>query len=46
LVFIGNAGGDIKGVKGRMYALDAKTGAMTQLHRVFVRTVVIPSLRR
>lgn len=26
LVFIGNAGGDFKGVKGRMYALDAKTG--------------------
>lgn len=26
LVFIGNAGGDIKGVKGRMYALNAKTG--------------------
>jgi len=26
LVFIGNAGGDIKGVKGRMYALDAETG--------------------
>ena len=26
LVFIGNAGGDIKGVRGRMYALDAKTG--------------------
>ena len=26
LVFIGNAGGDIKGIKGRMYALDAKTG--------------------
>src|SRR6476661_1339183 len=26
LVFIGNAGGDIKGVKGRMYALDIKTG--------------------
>src|SRR5271165_6303464 len=26
LVFIGNAGGDYKGVKGRMYALDAKTG--------------------
>jgi len=26
LVFAGNAGGDIKGVKGRMYALDAKTG--------------------
>lgn len=26
LVFAGNAGGDIKGVKGRMYALDAATG--------------------
>ena len=26
LVFIGNAGGDIKGVKGRMYALDARSG--------------------
>ena len=26
LVFIGNAGGDVKGVKGRMYALDASTG--------------------
>jgi alcohol dehydrogenase (cytochrome c) len=26
LVFIGNAGGDIKGVKGRMYGLDAETG--------------------
>jgi alcohol dehydrogenase (cytochrome c) len=26
LVFIGNAGGDVKGVKGRMYALEAKTG--------------------
>jgi alcohol dehydrogenase (cytochrome c) len=26
LIFIGNAGGDEKGVKGRMYALDAKTG--------------------
>jgi alcohol dehydrogenase (cytochrome c) len=26
LVFLGIAGGDIKGVKGRMYALDAKTG--------------------
>jgi alcohol dehydrogenase (cytochrome c) len=26
LVFIGNAGGDAKGGKGRMYALDAKTG--------------------
>ena len=26
LVFIGNAGGDAKGGKGRMYALDAKSG--------------------
>ncbi len=26
LVFVGNAGGDLKGVKGRMYALDAATG--------------------
>jgi alcohol dehydrogenase (cytochrome c) len=26
LVFIGNAGGDNKGVKGRMYALNARTG--------------------
>jgi alcohol dehydrogenase (cytochrome c) len=26
LVFMGNGGGDIKGVKGRIYALDAKTG--------------------
>jgi alcohol dehydrogenase (cytochrome c) len=26
LVFVGNAGGDVKGVKGRMYALDANTG--------------------
>jgi hypothetical protein len=28
LVFIGNAGSDFKGGKGRMYALDAKTGAV------------------
>ena len=26
LVFVGNAGGDFKGGKGHMYALDAKTG--------------------
>ena len=26
MVFAGNAGGDLKGVKGRMYALDAATG--------------------
>jgi PQQ-dependent dehydrogenase (methanol/ethanol family) len=28
MVFIGIAGGDNKGVKGRMYALDAKTGSI------------------
>ncbi|HXZ16931.1 MAG TPA: PQQ-binding-like beta-propeller repeat protein [Roseiarcus sp.] len=28
LVFIGNAGGDFKGGKGRVYALDAKTGGI------------------
>ena len=28
LVFVGNAGGDTKGVKGRVYALDAPTGAI------------------
>ncbi|MBA5638253.1 PQQ-binding-like beta-propeller repeat protein [Duganella sp. LX20W] len=27
-VFVGNAGGDVKGVKGRMYALDARTGSI------------------
>ena len=26
MVFVGNAGGDIKGVKGRMYGVDANTG--------------------
>ncbi len=26
MVFVGNAGGDIKGVKGRMYGIDAATG--------------------
>jgi alcohol dehydrogenase (cytochrome c) len=26
IVFIGNSGGDVKGVKGRMYALEAATG--------------------
>jgi alcohol dehydrogenase (cytochrome c) len=29
LVFVGNAGGDFKGGKGRMYALDAKTGKLS-----------------
>ncbi|MCA8878920.1 MAG: PQQ-binding-like beta-propeller repeat protein [Rhodobacteraceae bacterium] len=28
MVFAGNAGGDIKGVKGRMYGLDAQTGTV------------------
>ena len=28
LVFVGNAGGDFKGGKGHMYALDAKTGGI------------------
>src|SRR6516165_974968 len=28
LVFVGNAGGDFKGGKGHMYALDAKTGTI------------------
>ncbi len=28
LVFIGNAGGDFKGAKGHMFALDAKTGTI------------------
>jgi alcohol dehydrogenase (cytochrome c) len=28
LIFIGNAGGDLKGVKGRIYALDAQSGAI------------------
>ena len=28
MVFIGTAGGDYKGVKGRMYGLDAKTGSI------------------
>ena len=28
MVFVGIAGGDYKGMKGRMYALDAKTGSI------------------
>jgi alcohol dehydrogenase (cytochrome c) len=28
LVFMGNGGGDLKGVKGRIYALDAKSGSI------------------
>lgn len=30
LVFIGNAGGDLKGGKGRVYALDANTGRLSE----------------
>jgi alcohol dehydrogenase (cytochrome c) len=35
-VFIGNAGGDNKGVKGRMYALEAKTG------KIVWETYIVP----
>ena len=37
MVFIGNAGGDEKGVKGRMYALDAATG------KVVWETYLVPA---
>ena len=37
MVFIGNAGGDVKGVKGRMYALDAATG------KVVWETYLVPA---
>jgi alcohol dehydrogenase (cytochrome c) len=37
LVFIGNAGGDAKGVKGRMYALDAASG------KVMWETYLVPA---
>jgi alcohol dehydrogenase (cytochrome c) len=37
MVFIGNAGGDAKGVKGRMYALDAATG------KVIWETYLVPA---
>ena len=39
LVFIGQAGGDSKGVKGRMYALDAKTGKIVWEFYLVPRTV-------
>src|SRR5208282_822356 len=37
LVFIGNAGGDFKGGKGHMYALDAKTGAYKNHFKIVPR---------
>jgi alcohol dehydrogenase (cytochrome c) len=38
LVFVGNAGGDYKGVKGRMYALDARTGEIVWEQYLVPRT--------
>ena len=35
VVYIGNAGGDFKGGKGKMYALDAKTGKMAGKRPIF-----------
>ena len=47
LVFIGNAGGDIKGVKGRMYALDAETGKIVwEFYLVPKRLAIRPAVRR
>lgn len=43
LVFIGNAGGDNKGVKGRMYALDAKTGKVVWEFYLVPKTVGDPT---
>jgi alcohol dehydrogenase (cytochrome c) len=40
MVFVGNAGGDIKGVKGRMYALDAATG------KIVWQTYLVPDQGR
>ena len=37
MVFVGNAGGDIKGIKGRMYGLDAGSG------KVLWETYMVPS---
>src|SRR6516162_1307717 len=39
LVFIGNAGGDFKGGKGHMYALDAKTGKVAWQFFLVPKTV-------
>jgi alcohol dehydrogenase (cytochrome c) len=38
LVFVGNASGDYKGVKGRMYALDAQTGEIVWEQYLVPRT--------
>jgi alcohol dehydrogenase (cytochrome c) len=43
LVFIGNAGGDNKGVKGRMYALDANTGKVVWEFYLVPRTAGDPT---
>src|SRR6185312_5030944 len=43
LVFIGNAGGDNKGVKGRMYALEAKTGKIVWETYLVPKTVGDPT---
>jgi alcohol dehydrogenase (cytochrome c) len=37
MVFVGNAGGDVKGVKGRMYALDAASG------KILWETYLVPA---
>jgi len=37
MVFVGNAGGDVKGVKGRMYALEAATG------KILWQTYLVPA---
>lgn len=37
MVFVGNAGGDVKGVKGRMYGLDAASG------KILWETYLVPS---
>jgi alcohol dehydrogenase (cytochrome c) len=44
-VFIGNAGGDNKGVKGRMNALDAKTGKIVWEFNLVPKTVGDPIRR-
>ena len=43
LVFMGNAGGDNKGVKGRMYALEAKTGKIVWETYLVPKTVGDPT---
>lgn len=43
LVFVGNAGGDNRGVKGRMYALDAATGKIVWEYYLVPKTANDPS---